>query len=269
MIDAQLLDTQRAFDSVAVDYDGPTGNNTLIQWMRVRLWRAVQAAVPTGGRLLDLGCGTGLDAAYFAGVGYRVLATDWSPQMVARTHGRAQAESLQDRLTVRQVGSHQLDQLDGEQFDGIYSDLGPLNCVPDLGAVARECARLLAPGGHMVLSVIGRICPWETAYYLARGQFGRARLRGARRMVPVGLNGETVWTSYFTPREFASAFAPHFTTTSYRGLLLFLPPPYLAGAYERHSRVGATLGWLDDRLGALPLLRDAGDHFLIVLTRRD
>jgi SAM-dependent methyltransferase len=170
---------------------------------------------------------------------------------------------------VRQVGSHQLDLLDGEQFDGIYSDLGPLNCVPDLGAVARESARLLVPGGRMVLSVIGRTCPWETVYYALRGQFGRARLRGARRAVPVGLNGETVWTHYFSPREFARAFAPHFALTSYRGLLIFLPPPYLAGAYGRHPRVGATLGWLDDRLSTLPLLRDMGDHFLIVLTKRD
>ena len=30
----QLLDTKRAFDSVAADYDGPTGNNALIQAMR-------------------------------------------------------------------------------------------------------------------------------------------------------------------------------------------------------------------------------------------
>lgn len=269
MIDAQLFDTQRAFDSVAADYDGPSGNNTLIRWMRLRLWRAVAAAVPPGGRLLDVGCGTGLDAAHFAGAGYRVLATDWSPQMIERTRRRAEAEGLQARLAVRQIGGHQLDRLTGEQFDGIYSDLGPLNCVPDLGAVARECARLLAPGGKLVLSVIGRLCPWELAYYLLRGQVGRARLRGARRMVPVGLNGETVWTSYYTPREFARAFAPHFATTGYRGLLLFLPPPYLAGAYERHPRLGAALGWLDDRLGALPPLREAGDHFLIVLTKRD
>ncbi|TQT87338.1 SAM-dependent methyltransferase, partial [Xanthomonas perforans] len=34
----QLLETQRAFDSVAPDYDGPRGNNALIQRMRTTLW---------------------------------------------------------------------------------------------------------------------------------------------------------------------------------------------------------------------------------------
>ncbi|RBK96907.1 SAM-dependent methyltransferase, partial [Xanthomonas oryzae pv. oryzae] len=57
----QLLETQRAFDSVAPDYDGPRGNNALIQRMRTTLWDTVAAALPVGSRLIDLGCGTGLD----------------------------------------------------------------------------------------------------------------------------------------------------------------------------------------------------------------
>ena len=38
-IETQLLDTQRAFDSVAADYDGPKGNNALIQRMRETVWQ--------------------------------------------------------------------------------------------------------------------------------------------------------------------------------------------------------------------------------------
>jgi hypothetical protein len=34
---ALLLETQRAFNSVAADYDGPRGNNKLIQRMRTTL----------------------------------------------------------------------------------------------------------------------------------------------------------------------------------------------------------------------------------------
>ena len=38
-IGERLLETRAAFDSVAPDYDGPRGNNALIQDMRGEMWR--------------------------------------------------------------------------------------------------------------------------------------------------------------------------------------------------------------------------------------
>lgn len=266
VVDSQLLDTRLAFDSVAADYDGPRGNNALIQRMRRAMWNTVRFELPPGSRLLDLGCGTGLDAAEFARQGYHVLATDWSPQMVERTRARASGVTG-GRLEARHVGIHQLDRIEGT-FDGIYSNFGPLNCVPDLAAVAAECARLLRPGGKLLCSVMGRICPWEIGYYVLRGRFGRARVRAARGATPVGMNGHTIWTRYYLPREFYRAFAEHFSLCGYSALGLFMPPPYLVDFYHRHRRLCDWLGRLDDRLGAMPLLRGAGDHFLIVMSAR-
>lgn len=264
---AQLRDTQQAFDSVAADYDGPRGNNALIQRMRQILWGTVARELPDGGRLLDLGCGTGLDAAEFASRGYRVLATDWSLRMVERTRERAAADNLADRLEARHLGVQQMNELH-ERFDGIYSDFGPLNCAPDLAATAAECARLLTPGGRLVFSVIGRLCPWEIGHYAVRGRFRRLAVRAARGVTPVGMNRLTIWTRYYFPREFYRPFAAHFALTGYRALSLFLPPPYLIDVQQRHPRLCERLGRLDDRLGALPLLRDMGDHFLIVMRKR-
>lgn len=265
--EAQLLDTQRAFDSVAADYDGPRGNNELVQRMRLALWDAVQGEFPTASRLLDLGCGTGIDALEFARRGHQVVASDWSPRMVARTWARAVAEDQQARVSAIHLGIQQLDRLD-DAFDGIYSNFGPLNCAPDLGSVAGECARLLRPGGRLVFSVMGRICPWELGHYALRGRFRRAGVRAARGATAVGMNRHTIWTRYYLPREFYRAFAGHFLLAGHRALSLFMPPPYLVDYYRRHRRWCERLGWLDDRLGALPLLRDMGDHFLIVMRRR-
>lgn len=263
----QLLETQRAFDSVAADYDGPRGNNELIQRMRLALWDTVPNGAPSGGRLLDLGCGTGIDAVEFARRGFQVVATDWSAQMVARTAARAVAQGLQSYVTARHLGVQQLAALEGE-FDAIYSNFGPLNCVPDLPAVAAECARVLRPGGRLVFSVMGRICPWELGHYAVRGRFKRAFIRAARGATAVGMNRHTIWTYYYLPREFYRAFAGHFSLDGYRALSLFLPPPYLVDYYRRRRAWCERLGRLDDRLGALPLLRDMGDHFLITMRRR-
>jgi SAM-dependent methyltransferase len=253
---------------VAVDYDGPAGNNLLIQRMRDQMWQLLTATFPVGARLLDLGCGTGIDAAYLAARGYAVLAIDWSQVMVERSQLRIAENGLEQRASARVLGTHELHQLHGDQFDGIYSNLGPLNCAPDLHRTAHDCAQLLRPGGRFVASVIGRICPWEIAYYVAHARWRRAFLRWSDMVVPVPLNGETVWTRYFTPRQFYAAFADDFALVFYRGLRICSPPPYMLGV-SRRLRSVCTLGeWLDDSIGALPIIRNAGDHFLMVMTKR-
>jgi SAM-dependent methyltransferase len=266
---AHLHETRRAFDSVAADYDGPRGNNDLIQDMRSEMWRWLDASFPSPSRLLDLGCGTGLDAVRMAHRGHRVTAIDWSPQMVRRTADRAEAEHVADRVRAIAVGAHELHRVDaGCSFDGAYSNLGPLNCVPELAEVSRECARLLKPGGTLVFTVIGRICPWEIVHYLGRRRFARAALRFRRTMVPVGMNNQTIWTRYYAPREFYRCFARDFALEHYRGLCLFAPPPYLSWVRTRHLRWYECLWKLDRRASGWPVLRAMGDHFLIVLKRQ-
>jgi SAM-dependent methyltransferase len=262
-----LADTQVAFDSVAAVYDGPRGNNALIQRMRELSWRLIARYVPAPARLLDIGCGTGIDAQHFAEAGYSVLATDWSPQMVDRAAARSSALGIPDRLQAACIGAQELHRI-VDRFDGAYSNFGPLNCVPDLTVTSRECARLLRPGGHLIFSVIGRVCPWELGYYLLRLHPRRALVRFARAMTAVRLNAHTVWSRYYTPREFYDCFAGDFELVRFRALSLFLPPPYLIDFYESAPRLNRALGWLDDHLGGWPLLRAAGDHFLIILRRR-
>lgn len=266
---ARLLDTQAAFDSVAADYDGPRGNNACIQDMRDEMWRWLDACFAPGSRLIDLGCGTGLDAVRMAGLGHRVTALDWSAQMVERTRERAESASLGVRVQARVLGAHELDRLEGEAcFDGAYSDLGPLNCVPDLGVVARECARLVRPGGALVFTVIGRYCPWELLHYARQRRWSRAAIRFARGTVPVGMNGHRIWTRYYSPREFTRAFAEDFELEHLRGLCVFVPPPYLTGLRKHHPDAYRRLWRLDRLVAGWPLVRQFGDHFLIVLRRR-
>ena len=265
---AHLLDTQRAFDSVAADYDGLSGNNALIQRLRARTMAAVIAHVRAGGALLDLGCGAGLDAECLARRGYRVTAIDWSPQMAQKTQTRIAHAGLSESVEVRALGIHELDQLPTGSFAGAYSDLGPLNCVPDLNAAARLIAAALRPGGKLIASVIGRVCPWELMVFGMKGQWGRARVRFARELVPIPLNGQTVWTRYYSPREFQSAFAAaSFELVSLRALGLLVPPPYMIAFAERHPRWIDFWRGVEDRTAGWLLLREWGDHFLIVMRR--
>jgi ubiquinone/menaquinone biosynthesis C-methylase UbiE len=264
---ARLADTRLAFDSVAADYDGPRGNNALIQDMRRTMWASLDQVFAPGSRLIDLGCGTGLDAVRMASCGHDIVATDVSAGMLARTRARADREGLTQRVDTQRIGAHELDLLEG-RFDGAYSNLGPLNCVPELEAVARGCARLIKSRGAMVVTVIGRLCPWEIFHYARRGRWSRVRVRFARNIVPVGMNHHTIWTRYYTPREFFRPFAHDFALEHFRGLCVFAPPPYLSSVAERHPRLYAALQSLDRRVAGWPLVRGAGDHFLMILRRR-
>jgi SAM-dependent methyltransferase len=265
----RLDETRDAFDSVAADYDGPRGNNALIQDMRSEMWRTLDAIFSPGSRLIDLGCGTGLDAVRMARVGHHVTATDWSQRMVERTGERAEREQLANRVQAITVGAHELFRIDGQaQFDGAYSNLGALNCVPNLPEMAAQCARLLKPGAALVFSVIGRICPWEIGYYALKRNWGRLSVRFAAAMVPVGMNKRVVWTRYYTPREFYGAFERHFTLEHRRGLCVLAPPPYMTGMKERHFRLYERLWRLDRRAAGWPVLRNMGDHFVIVMRKR-
>src|SRR6185503_8648585 len=102
----------------------------------------------------------------------------------------------------------------------------------------------------------GRVCPWEIALYLARGRWWRAAIRFRRAMVPVPLEGRTVWTRYYTPGAFTRVFAgAGFTRVSLCALGLFSPPPYLQAFADRHRTLTGALLRIDDRFGGWPLLR--------------
>ena len=268
-IDDRYADTRLAFDSVAADYDGPMGNNALVERMRDILWQTIQRVVRPGARLLDLGCGTGLDATHFAQLGYAVTAIDWSGEMVAQARRRAERAGVSRRLRIAYLGIQELNMLQGEMgtFDLIYSDLGALNCLPDLDEAAQACAMLLRAGGYMACSVIGRYCPWELAYYGLRGNLQRARVRFSKDQVPVSLNGYTVWTRYYSPREFYGHFPAQFQWRTCQAINLFLPPPYMYAFYERHPALFRRLAWLDEHVTSVPVLNQAGDHFLLVMER--
>ena len=262
-----VAETRHAFDGVAADYGRSNAENAILCAMRARVHQAVRHWVPAGSHILDLGCGPGTDAVHLAHDGYRVTAVDSSRAMADEAHDLVQASGAGDRVDVHAVGIHELDRLEAGDapFDAALSNFGPLNCVGDLPRAARCISEKLKPGGVFVASVIGRVCPWEIVVYLARGDISRAAIRYRRGLVPVPLDGRTVWTRYLTPRELEATFtAAGMTRVSLRALGLFVPPPYLQAFANRHPALVRQLQRVEDRCGGWPLLRSWGDHFLIV-----
>jgi ubiquinone/menaquinone biosynthesis C-methylase UbiE len=104
-------------------------------------------ALPTG-TILDAACGTGRYAAYLAAQGHRVLGLDSSPEMLDRARVRVPEGTFLrgdlDRLPVA----------DGA-VDVVVCALALVH-VPTLAPVMAEFARVLRPGGHLVVSDVHR-----------------------------------------------------------------------------------------------------------------
>ena len=271
---AQSSAPAHPFDAAAAGYDAAFTDRQLGRWLRGIVWERMAAAFKPGDRLLELGCGTGEDAVWLARRGVRVDATDAAPAMLAATRRKADSAGVGEFVTTRLLDLSQssaVGKVAGEpleQYDGAYSNFGPLNCVEDRRALAGELARLVRPGGKLVLVVMGPLCPWEIAWFLARFK-PRAATRRFRSGQPARIgDGGTVRVWYPSPRRLAREFAPYFQVRELAGVGLLLPPSEMGRLVDRVPGFFARLARLDRRFaGTLPW-RWLNDHYLMVLERR-
>lgn len=248
-----------AFDTHAARYADAWERDPSAARQRARVHvLADEVLARPGARVLDLGCGTGVDAAWLARRGCQVVAVDGSPGMLEV----AAATCAGLDVALRRVDLAAPDTLPDGPFDGALSDFGALNCVP-LAPVGEALATRLRPGGVFLLVLLGHRAPAETLSLLLAGHPGEAWRR--RRVAAVDVDGARVPVFWHRPRDVVRAF-PAFELVETRSLALLLPPPRGAGR-ALHGLLPA-LDPLDRRLARLPLLRRWGDHVAYVLRRR-
>ena len=101
------------------------------------------------GRVLDVGCGTGENALYFAEQGHPTWGVDFAPTAIERARAKSADRSL--NVTFRTASALELESL-GTKFDTV-TDCGLFHTFLDKHrpAYARSVASVLAPGGRFFL----------------------------------------------------------------------------------------------------------------------
>ncbi len=132
------MSSATVFDRMADTYDAHWTTTPIGRAQRSLVWRDLDRLFHPGERILDIGCGTGEDAAHLEARGIQVYATDASPAMVRVARRRG--------VTATVCNAEELGRIH-RSFDGAISNFGALNCVGNLPLVAVSLAGARAPGG--------------------------------------------------------------------------------------------------------------------------
>lgn len=110
------------------------------------------AEIEPGDTVLDIGCGGGIDtilAARLTGPTGRVVALDFLPEMLDRTHSAAHAAGLSNVETLE--AEMEAITLPDNSVDLVISN-GVINLSARKARVLAECARVLRSGGRLCVS---------------------------------------------------------------------------------------------------------------------
>lgn len=258
------------FDSIAEQYDVTFTSSTIGKIQREAVWDELKKSFHPGDRILDIGCGTGVDARFLAEHGIDVVACDSSSRMLSVAQRRMSelpqsAGSVQLRLLPAEDISNLCD--DGP-FDGAFSDFGAVNCVANMAELASDLARLLKPGANLLLCLMGPACLWEMVWYLSHGDFAKAFRRFHRAGVKARLGGGAVVNvRYPSMRSMRRMFDPEFCLKTIQGIGVAVPPSYLEAWANQFPGVVRLQAEADLVLGHFPGIRMLADHVLLRFER--
>lgn len=195
---------------------------------------------------LEIGCGPGFDALWFAQTfpTAKLTAIDVSDEMVAMTKARTVTHQ---NVTATQATEQNLNTLDDKPFDMVYVFFGALNTVPNLTRAAENIHDVMAPGGVAVLTFVNKWYLRELIVNLLKlkPRTAFARLRA-------------VWGGYSTNRHLESRCYSHayiracfgqFTEAAHQGYSIVFPAWYndhkLASNPKKADRLWRIDRWLN------------------------
>ena len=250
----------KAFDSVASSYDEDFSTTRIGQTQRKQVWKQLLPLLSKTKKVIEVSCGTGVDAAFMADKVASILASDISEAMLAEAEKKKEKQQL-NNCTFICLDAANLQLQNQPSFDLLFSNFGGLNCLSptQLQHFARQSYALLNANADVCLVFIAKKCVWERIYFLFRHTKNRGRrlLQGG---TPTNIGGQSFLTHYYSVKELKQIFENYqFVKASPIGL--FVPPGFLNN--KMPSLLLRFLNWLDKGFSNSEHAADYADHLLI------
>jgi SAM-dependent methyltransferase len=259
---------QAYWDRTAENYDRIFSETVVGRIQRDAVWHEMDKIFQPGMRILELNCGTGVDAVHLAARGVRVVACDLSAGMIDAARRRLGTTGAGALVDFRVLATEQIDSLIGNApFDGAFSNFSGLNCVQDISQAARNLARLLKPSAKTLVCMVGRFSPWEMAWQLAHGRPALG-LQSFRRKPTTHISAPGAGLVHYpSVSDMRRMFAPQFRLRKWKGIGVAVPPSCLEPFARKIPGVVAGLAKIDRHLSRAPVFRSMGDCVLLQFER--
>lgn len=255
-----------AFSKQSPVFDQLNAENKLSVYLRSVYRQEVLQRLKPNGSVLELNCGTGLDAVYFAEKGYTILATDNAPGMLKQLDSKIIEKGLQKQIETLRCSFHDIDSIKNKKFDHIISNFGGLNCTDDLQDVLKKFSALLNDNGKVTLMIMPKVCPWELIM-LFKGKFKTA-FRRFKKNTPAHIEGVQFACYYYNPNYVSNALKKEFDVLTLKGVCITVPPEFYQGFVERYPKLFSFLSRIDKRISGIFPFTYCCDHYMITLQRK-
>ncbi len=257
-----------AFDGEALSYDQVFSTAPAGRAMRDTVWRKIRSHVSSGTRVLDIGCGTGVDAEWYLARGAHVHGIDASSEMLAHCRQRT-GSTPRAHWTLSDLNRQRLvDIADPDGYDLVVANFGVLNCIRDRGQLLADVVAVSRPGAQLFLVVMGPVCPIESIWLLARGRFGQAFRRRKGHAVATLAGGSTIDIWYPSIRTLRTEMPGSLVEIDSFGVGVVIPPIQTAATSAAGRvllRAVPVVGAIDRRLGQTAIGRNLADHYCLHL----
>ena len=252
-----------SFDRAAEYYDAQFTNTCIGIAQRERVWKIVNSLTQSDKQnVLEINCGTGKDASIWHQKGHEILATDGSQKMIDV------AQQKYPKIQFKQLDINNIKDLDSS-YSLVFSNFGGLNCLSpeELKSFFTKVNSKLERNGSLYLVIMGKKCLWDRFFMILKRNWKDRNRRNTTEGIPVNVDGETVTTWYYSPKDIAQLSAEYFKVSKRKPIGLFIPPSYLSKTFEKRRFLLAILKSMD-KLLSFSFLSNHADHYFIHLTKK-